>query len=88
MKKLGKLKFNDAKIMNIHEMKAITGGQVGNNYCRNTGTSTGAYGDTEDIVCSGECPTVGYASGTSVKQTCQKDTFTSGGNSVTICMCK
>lgn len=87
MKKLGKLKLSDAKVMDIREMKVIIGGQVISDSCRNTGTSTGLNGDTADIVCSGKCPTE-TVTGNTAKQKCQKDTFVTGGNAIVSCICK
>ena len=91
MRNLGKLKLSDAKVMDNQEMKAITGGQIGNKFCRNTGSSSGIGGDFSDIICEGECPTVGDVTGTGkqpIKQICKKKTFTSGGNSAIICVCQ
>lgn len=93
MKKLSNLKLSEAKVMDVHEMKAITGGQYGgSNTCRNTGTSTGLYGDTANVVCEGECPPAVQTGafgepGPIQKQTCRKSSFTSNGNTLVTCVC-
>ena len=91
MRNLGKLKLSDAKVMDNQEMKAITGGQISNKFCRNTGTSSGINGDTSDIVCEGECPTVGDVTGTGkqpIKQTCKPYNQTINFKTIITCMCQ
>lgn len=85
MKKLGNLKLSEAKVMDVHEMKAITGGQEAYKPCRNTSTSTGV---NADVTCGGECPTVGDVTGTGEKPiplTCKSHSVS---GFPTACICK
>lgn len=91
MKKLSKLKLSDAKVMDVHEMKAITGGQYAYKSCKNTSTSTGANGGSDNITCSGECPTVQSgatgSTGSIVKKVCKAQSSTMGQLTVHYCDC-
>lgn len=90
MKKLGKIKLSEAKIIDAQEMKMILGGQSTDDLCTSSsrlyfGDGTGSAGD--EIQCSGKCPTE-TVTGNTPKQTCQKDTQWINMKPITICMCK
>lgn len=91
MKKLSNLKLSDAKVMDVHEMKAITGGQFSSNLCRNTSTSTGVNGGSSNVTCSGECPTVQPgatgSTGPIVKKVCKAQSSTMGQLTTHYCTC-
>ncbi|WP_455592329.1 hypothetical protein [Bacteroides sp.] len=78
--------LNDNEVMDVKAMKAIVGGQVSQNLCRNTGSGSGV-GSSSNVVCSGECPTE-TVSGTTTKRKCGMNTQIMGGNSMTVCVCQ
>ena len=93
MRNLGKLKLSDAKVMDNQDMKTITGGQMGNNFCRNTGTGSG-FESEDNVSCSGECPVVQPAASVStekpIRHRCQVEKVGGifGKPASFICVCK
>lgn len=91
MKKLGRIKLTEAKIMGAEEMKMILGGQSGDDLCKQTSKSfsfaDGTGSGNDEIQCGGRCPTE-TVTGNTPKQTCEKDTQRINGKPITICMCK
>lgn len=90
MRNLEKMVLSDNEVMDVKAMKAVVGGQVINQTCRNTGSGSG-IGSSANVVCSGECPTVQPGAtgttGPNIQRTCKLTSSMMNGSYFAACEC-
>lgn len=90
MRNLEKMVLSDNEVMDVKAMKAVVGGQVINQTCRNTGSGSG-IGSSANVVCSGECPTMQPGAtgttGPNIQRTCKLTSSMMNGSYFAACEC-